>query len=82
MQGVGKLTYSSGDIFEGIYNANIRNGFGTYKYKMTGDLYEGEWRNDRMTGIGKFTFAQEGRSYQGEFYEGLFHGKGDKDPDK
>lgn len=43
MHGFGTLTYSTGDLYEGNYASNAREGYGIYVYKMSGDRYEGTW---------------------------------------
>ena len=51
----GILTWPNGDIYEGEYTEDIRNGFGIYKYS-NGNRYEGEFKNDKQHGKGKITF--------------------------
>ena len=51
----GILTWPNGDIYEGEYKDDNRNGFGIYKYS-NGNRYEGEFKNDKQHGKGKITF--------------------------
>lgn len=55
-----------GDIFEGEWENDKANGFGTYTHK-NGAVYEGTWVNDVQDGKGKETWA-DGSVYEVKFY--------------
>ncbi len=77
----GKLSYASGDIYEGDWVDNLRNGFGRMHYKSpflalsnclrTGNVYDGEWRNGQRHGRGKMSWVHLHESYDGEWSEGI-----------
>ncbi len=69
-----KITYQSGDVYEGEIENGIRNGIGTC-VRANGDVYDGEWQNNKKNGKGKITFA-EGYIYEGEFKDGKYLGLG------
>lgn len=54
--GPGKLTWSNGDVFEGIF-ADDKYKNGSYIWTKDGSSYAGQWHNERPHGQGKFTFA-------------------------
>ena len=43
------LLYNNGDIFEGEFENEERNGHGIIKY-FNGDIFEGEFKNDERNG--------------------------------
>jgi len=54
-QGTGKMTYSSGNTYEGPFLNNKYHGeTGIYKW-ADGDKFEGQWRNGERHGVGIFT---------------------------
>lgn len=65
---VGKMTFSNGAYFEGMYKDRKRNGkgnkervkIGTYFY-TNGDRLFGEWKDDVIIGIAAFYMKQGGR---------------------
>ncbi len=64
-----KITYSSGDIYDGEIASNYsRNGYGTYRYK-NGDEYQGQWTNNQQSGQGKY--LEKGKAIkEGKWSEG------------
>ena len=42
--GFGKFTYFNGDVYEGMFKNDKRNGWGVYRTKE-GTKYEGEWKD-------------------------------------
>jgi len=48
------MKYANGDVYDGLWLENKRNGKGTMTY-VNGDVYEGLWQADKFQGIGKFT---------------------------
>jgi hypothetical protein len=41
--GKGKMTYSSGNYYEGEWDKNKRNGMGTMHWLTSDERYEGNW---------------------------------------
>ena len=74
LNGKGRIEYPSGEIYEGNFIEQKRNGFGNYKFK-NGDQYIGEWLNDKPNGKGKYKWAN-GDVYHGDFEESFQTGKG------
>ena len=63
LQGRVIIHFPGGNVFEGNYENNLKNGYG----KMTwsnGDVYEGNWENGDQNGYGKITWSS------GDVYEG------------
>ena len=77
MEGQGKLTSSSGDVYTGEFQNGLKQGQGKMFFKATGDIYEGEFNNDKATGQGKYTFALECKTYVGRLVEGMPFGYGE-----
>lgn len=75
MEGEGKLTYWNGDVYEGNYKDDVKNGFGKYYYSETKNRYEGEWVNGKKEGKGVFIWSN-GDKYEGQFLKDNKHGKG------
>ncbi|KAK1747973.1 phosphatidylinositol-4-phosphate 5-kinase-related protein [Skeletonema marinoi] len=62
-QGTGKMTYSSGNTYEGPFLNNKYHGeTGIYKW-ADGDKFEGQWRNGERHGVGIFTKTDGDVSY-------------------
>ena len=62
-QGIGKMTYTSGNIYEGPFVGNKYHGEkGIYKW-VDGDQFEGQWRHGERNGFGIFTKAGGDISY-------------------
>ena len=64
----------TGDVYEGEFVNNEKEGKGKYTYK-DGTVYEGGFANSRYDGRGKMTWT-DGRKYIGEFRKGRIEGKG------
>mmetsp|Transcript_28634 Transcript_28634/g.21373 ORF Transcript_28634/g.21373 Transcript_28634/m.21373 type:complete len:105 (+) Transcript_28634:23-337(+) len=62
------MQYPNGDVYEGEWKEDFREGFGIFKYAK-GDQYEGEWLKDRMHGKGVLSHP-EGSVYEGIWEEG------------
>ena len=60
----GKYVYSSGDVYEGSFQANLRHGYGTYLYKG-GQVFKGIYKNDEKE-FGLFRY-KNGDEYTGTF---------------
>ena len=73
-EGVGSLTYSDGDKYEGKWKDGGKHGQGTYTWS-NGNKYVGEFKNGKKHGQGTFTWSN-GRKYVGEFKNGIQNGQG------
>ncbi len=72
--GYAKITYESGNSFEGMMKNGTFSGYGRFKF-ASGDVYEGNFANGDYDGLGKYTFAS-GTVHIGYFSAGQYHGKG------
>ncbi|EAY05107.1 meichroacidin, putative [Trichomonas vaginalis G3] len=72
--GYGKMIFSNGDIYEGMYLNGMRNGKGRYTWKK-GGMYEGEYVNHKRQGFGIMHYP-DNSTYQGIWFENWRHGKG------
>lgn len=70
----GKMTYATGDKYDGEWFADERAGKGVMTY-ANGDKYDGYWSNDERSGKGKMTWSN-GNVYDGSWLNGKMHGKG------
>jgi len=67
--GQGRLTFLNGDMYEGNFEVDKRDGFGCYKWK-DGRQYRGEFSDNKRHGQGTFLYPND------DIYEGAFvHGK-------
>jgi len=65
--GKGIMTYTNGDVYEGNWENNEKNGEGTMTYGKDGDVhkkykngvYEGHWIKDQKWGKGKMTYKNK-----------------------
>lgn len=73
-QGMGKMVYKNGDVYEGNWSNNKREGFGVYLYS-NGDVYSGNWLDSKPSGQGKMVW-NDGNFYEGNFSEGIICGHG------
>lgn len=53
--GKGVYKWSNGDIYDGEFINDKRNGLGVYFWSEKGGTYRGEWKGDRMNGYGRLT---------------------------
>ena len=72
--GIGKMEYNNGDIYNGNWSQNKKQGKGEMIYK-NGDKYKGNWKNDVKHGEGIMKYSN-GQIYDGiwwnDFYEDIF----------
>ncbi|MCB9201736.1 MAG: hypothetical protein H6604_01625 [Flavobacteriales bacterium] len=73
--GFNKYTYSNGDVYEGNWVENKKQGFGKYTSASTGDVYEGNWVDDIRSGQGKLTW-KDGKTFVGNFENNMPKGEG------
>ena len=57
VEGPARVTYPSGDVYEGQFQDGLRHGRGTFTY-ASGDVFKGDYQNDLMHGRGTYTFAK------------------------
>ena len=72
----GRMSYSSGDTYNGFFKNNKRHGQGTY-YHKNGDKYSGNWKNSKKHGRGTYTW-KNGNKYVGQWQNSNMHGQGVK----
>lgn len=68
--GSGRMEYSNGDIYEGVWLDGYRSGYGEYIFS-DGSTYIGEWLNDNFNGEGVY-FDTDGFKLEGNFIEDEF----------
>ena len=75
---IGRITYTSGNVYEGSFKNNKRHGQGTFyfnKGKWKGDKYIGQWKDNKYNGQGSY-FWKDGRKYVGQWKNDDKHGQG------
>ena len=72
----GRMSYSSGDTYNGFFKNNKRHGQGTYHHK-NGDKYSGNWKNSKKHGRGTYIW-KSGIKYVGQWQNSNMHGQGVK----
>ncbi|MBQ2732780.1 MAG: hypothetical protein IJF74_01350 [Clostridia bacterium] len=72
--GKGKLTFASGNIYEGDFKSDSMTGKATLTY-TNGDTYVGDFVDGKKTGEGTYTW-EDGSVYTGGLKDDLRHGKG------
>ena len=74
--GYGKLTFLSGEYYEGDFVYGRMTGYGVYVYaSVIGDRYEGYMENGKRNGTGKYTWA-DGSYYEGSYKNDMKNGEG------
>lgn len=53
-EGVGKMVYFDGSIYEGSWESNRKNHSGRMKYAQNGDVYVGEFIDGKRSGRGRY----------------------------
>ncbi len=74
INGRGKKTWDSGDVFEGTFVDGQLSGEAHCNFS-DGSSYDGEYENDQINGHGTLTM-ENGDVYEGDFRENTFFGKG------
>ena len=74
LNGHASYTYSNGDVYEGEWCNDLREGRGKTMY-ASGAVYEGQFSADKKHGHGMYSHAS-GDSYSGEWSQGKYHGRG------
>jgi hypothetical protein len=75
MEGLGRVEWDNGDVFDGSLVKGHAEGKGVFTWK-NGQRYEGDLLEGRPAGQGKLLYAETGDIYEGEFAVGLPHGRG------
>lgn len=78
--GLAEMIWTSGDVYKGHFENNMRNGKGTMvfsprKGEKESGKYEGYWKDDMMHGKGSRKYPN-GDTYIGEFHSGKRQGEG------
>jgi hypothetical protein len=68
--GFGKMTFPSGDTYEGEWQDNKMSGEGTYWYKKSNDIYSGAWANNKKNGEGRYEFGADSSILVGNWTNG------------
>lgn len=72
--GSGKVSWASGDVFEGTLVKSQRHGKGVMTW-ANGQRYDGDWVNDQSTGQAKVQFAN-GNQFEGSVIDSVPQGQG------
>eukprot|EP00037_Helgoeca_nana_P002451 m.33940 g.33940 ORF g.33940 m.33940 type:complete len:372 (+) comp12605_c0_seq2:97-1212(+) len=75
--GQGRLVFPNGTVYDGAFQNDRRNGFGTSTFIDDDgtETYAGEWRDGKRHGRATFTFA-DGDVYEGAFMDNDRTGRG------
>lgn len=74
LSGTGKVTWATGDVFEGTLVKGSRHGRGVIVW-ANGQRYAGDWVHDKPTGQAAVHFVN-GNDYEGQVLDGTPQGKG------
>lgn len=74
LNGHGKQTYASGDVYEGEFKDGKANGKGIYT-RADGSIYIGEFKDGKRNGQGKQTYTHSD-VYEGHFRDEKRYGRG------
>jgi len=66
-RGIGKMTYSNGDIYEGEWKDDQKHGRGTQTYWDDSGSYTGGWRNNVCHGVGIFRWPDGSKTMRDYF---------------
>lgn len=64
--GYGKYVFPNGDVFEGEWKMDVRNGKGKITYINDHSVYVGDWKNGKKDGQGVYKF-KNGAQYHGKY---------------
>jgi 1-phosphatidylinositol-4-phosphate 5-kinase len=62
--GKGKISFPSGDTYDGEWSMGLRDGVGIYVYATDGTVYEGDWKGGLKHGHGRLRY-RNGDEYEG-----------------
>lgn len=75
--GKGYWVHPVGEVYEGEYELNKKQGLGVYSFKSSGKMYIGEWKNNKVEGEGIYYFNSPHTAlYFGQYAADQKHGKG------
>lgn len=81
--GQGRMTYASGNYYEGAWENNKRNGHGVMNWLTSNEKYTGNWEDNYQSGFGTHIWLDSNgenkllrNRYVGYWQKGLRHGKG------
>ena len=63
MNGWAKLTYGTGEVYEGKWVNGKMNGWGKRTLKNGVVVYEGEWQDDKKHGRGVMRYENGGKPF-------------------
>ena len=72
--GIGKNTWSNGDVYEGEWKDDMQNGTGRNVW-IDGSIYIGQYLQNKKHGIGDYHWDDQSR-YMGEWRDDKMHGVG------
>jgi hypothetical protein len=72
--GQGKMTYTNGDVYNGSWVNDFREGKGQFTSLDKSIKYDGDWKDDVMEGTG--VYIKPGFKYEGELRGGRLYGQG------
>lgn len=75
-QGVARVRYSNGDVYEGEFWRGARHGNGIYTEATSGHSYDGVWVRGKRHGRGTFTSGDGSFAYDGQYTNGRREGFG------
>ena len=62
------MIYANGDIYEGYWSSDLKNGYGVLE-KKNQDKYYGYWNKGLKEGQGYYYYSSTGKIYLGEWHE-------------
>lgn len=68
----GQMIFSTGDVYVGSWNADMRDGNGSQRY-LSGSSFDGQWKCDRWHGYGHHKDSV-GNHFRGDFVNGKING--------
>jgi len=74
--GKGRLVYLNGKYYDGQWQNDAANGYGTYQNPEQGYKYEGIWKDDKLSGHGTETWETTYCRFEGEFQDNFKEGEG------
>ncbi|CAB1119143.1 unnamed protein product [Ectocarpus sp. CCAP 1310/34] len=88
--GHGTMTYASGNVYEGEWVEDHKEGMGVMNWKERRERYTGNWKQDLQCGYGEHVWIEERpvsavsmdtqkqmcNVYRGEWLDGMRHGQG------
>lgn len=72
--GAGKITYISGNEYQGQFHNGLKHGKGQFIYASNQSVYKGQWKDDLKHGQGIQTWTT-GAKYEGKFHQNKKHGQ-------